>query len=47
VRRVFEYLAWFLIGVMFLYTLLQSFGVVNPAVENAATVVKRTLAGPR
>jgi hypothetical protein len=47
VRRIFESLAWFLIGVMFLYTLLQSFGIVTPAAESAVTVVKRALTGLR
>jgi hypothetical protein len=47
VRRVFESLAWLLIGVMFLYTVLQSFGVVSPETESAVTVVKRALNGPR
>jgi hypothetical protein len=47
VRRLFESLAWFLIGVMFLYTLLQSFGIVTPETESAVTVVKRALNGPR
>lgn len=45
-RRLFESLAWFLIGVMFLYTLLQSFGIVTPEAESAVTVVKRALNGP-
>jgi uncharacterized membrane protein (Fun14 family) len=47
VRRVFESLAWLLIGVMFLYTVLQSVGVVSPEAESAITVVKRALTGAR
>ena len=46
-RRLFESLAWLLIGVMFLYTLLQSFGIVDADPESAATIVKRALALPR
>ena len=46
-RRLFESLAWFLIGVMFLYTVLQSFGIVTPETESAVTVVKRALNGSR
>jgi hypothetical protein len=47
VRRLFESLAWLLIGVMFLYTLLQSFGIVTPEAESAIMVVKRALNAPR
>jgi hypothetical protein len=46
VRRVFESLAWVLIGLMFLYTLLQSFGVIDPTPESADTIVKRALTAP-
>lgn len=46
-RRLFESIAWLLIGVMFLYTILQSFGVISPEAENAVTVVKRALTGAR
>jgi hypothetical protein len=43
VRRLFESIAWLLIGVMFLYTVLQSFGIISPEAESAATMVKRVL----
>jgi hypothetical protein len=46
VRRLFESVAWLLIGVMFLYALLQSFGVVDQMPENEATIVKRVLTPP-
>ena len=46
-RRFFESLAWLLIGLMFLYTVLQSFGDINPEAESAATVVKRVFTGPQ
>jgi hypothetical protein len=45
-RRFFESLAWLLIGAMLLYTILQSFGVVEPNPESAATIVKRALTPP-
>ena len=46
VRRLFESVAWLLIGAMFLYTLLQSFGIVDLPPENEATIVKRVLTPP-
>jgi hypothetical protein len=36
VRRFFESLAWLLIGLMFLYTILQSLGVVEPIPDGDA-----------
>jgi hypothetical protein len=46
VRRLFESVAWLLIGAMFLYALLQSFGIVDRAPENEATIVKRVPTPP-
>jgi uncharacterized membrane protein len=40
VRRFVESLAWLLIGLMFLYTVLQSFGIIKQGPEDAATVIE-------